>query len=215
MGIRLSLLQPCVMNVDIPVLSQDLPVINIVIKQEEKPQPKLYKIVAGDNLTKIANAHQTSVERLWAANTQLADPNTIEVNQELKIPLNDEVLPERALPVTVEVFKDNESINSPPSGGFSSGNTYTYGYCTWYVKNRRPDLPNNLGNADTWTYRAAAQGYATGYTPRAGAVAQLGMHVAYVESVGDATMTISEMNHVGWNIQSSRTISSAGWSFIY
>src|SRR5690606_9688951 len=32
----------------------------------------------------------------------------------------------------------------------SAGNTYAYGYCTWWVKTKRPDLPNQLGNAGAW-----------------------------------------------------------------
>lgn len=104
--------------------------------------------------------------------------------------------------------------------GPSSGNTYEYGYCTWYVKKKRPDLPNNLGDAHTWAVRAASQGIPTGYQARSGAVGvstkgPLG-HVIYVESVnGNGTMNISEMNYAGWNKVSYRTISTEGWRFIY
>lgn len=102
-----------------------------------------------------------------------------------------------------------------PSGFDSSGNWYDAGNCTWYVKSRRPDLPNDLGNADTWTIRAAYHGYSTGYTAQVGAVAQLGMHVVYVEAVSGGMMTISEMNYLGLYQTDTRTIPSAGWSFIY
>ena len=77
-------------------------------------------------------------------------------------------------------------------------------------------MPNNLGNANTWVARAAAQGMATGSTPRAGAVGQQGMHVVYVESVnGDGTVTISEMNHVGWNVVNQRTVPASNFQYIY
>ncbi len=33
--------------------------------------------------------------------------------------------------------------------GNASGNNYAAGNCTWYVKSRRADIPNNLGNANT------------------------------------------------------------------
>lgn len=107
------------------------------------------------------------------------------------------------------------AIQSSPQLGDGT-NTYDIGNCTWYAKSRRPDLPNNLGNANTWTYIAASEGYSTGSSPTPGAIGQKSMHVVYVESVNaDGTMNISEMNEVGFNVVSSRTISPAGWSFIY
>lgn len=80
----------------------------------------------------------------------------------------------------------------------SSYNGYDSGQCTWHVKNLRPDLPSNLGNADEWYLNAQAQGLATGTEPRVGAAAprKFGMHVGYVTAVhGDGTITISEMNY--------------------
>lgn len=98
-----------------------------------------------------------------------------------------------------------------------SGGGYSAGYCTAFAWSMRPDLPGNLGNANTWTTRASAQGYATGYIPRAGAIGQQGMHVAYVTSVNaDGTFNVSEQNYKGWNIISSRSnVSPIGWRFIY
>lgn len=185
-----------------------------------KDVPVEYIVVENDNLTKIAEAQKTTVQRLWEKNTSLTNPDLINIGDKLVIPKDDEQLTPRPLPVIVVA---TPSVSAPAGTphvasprGTVAGNTYSYGYCTWYVKNRRPDLPNNLGNADTWTIRAANQGIPTGSSPRAGAVGQKGMHVVYVESVnGDGSMNISEMNYQGWNVQSSRTTSSAGWNFIY
>jgi surface antigen len=100
--------------------------------------------------------------------------------------------------------------------GSSAGNTYAPGYCTWYAKNMRPDLPNNLGNADTWAARAAAQGIPTGSAPRVGAIGQQGMHVVYVQAVhGNGTITISEMNYSGLYQISSRTVPASSFFYIY
>lgn len=109
---------------------------------------------------------------------------------------------------------------APTRSYSSAGNTYGYGYCTWYVKNMRPDLPNSLGNANTWFSRAQAMGLPTGTTPRAGAVGTtergaLG-HVVYVHSVnGDGTINISDMNYSGWNQVTHRTVDSAQFRYIY
>ena len=105
---------------------------------------------------------------------------------------------------------------------FDGSNTYDYGYCTWYVKNRRgASLPNSLGNANTWYSRAAAAGMAVGSVPRPGAVGtttrgSLG-HVVYVESVnGDGSITISEMNAAaGWGNTNTRTASASEFVYIY
>lgn len=104
--------------------------------------------------------------------------------------------------------------------GVTKDNYYTKGYCTWYVKNKRPDIPNSWGDAYEWWGNAGAQGWPRGTAPRAGAIGQtsggsLG-HVVYVERVnGDGTVLISEMNYEGWNIQSSRTVPASDFRYIY
>lgn len=102
-----------------------------------------------------------------------------------------------------------------------ASNTYVRGNCTWYAKHRRPDLPNRLGNANTWYKRAAAMGYPVGSSPRRGAVGAttqgaLG-HVAYVESVHkNGTVTISEMNYNGGlGVVHKRTVSASKFKYIY
>lgn len=100
----------------------------------------------------------------------------------------------------------------------SEGNSYSPGYCTWYVKNKRGNIPNGLGNAATWYSRAAAQGIPVGSTPRVGAVAWQGGglgHVALVTAVNGDKVTISEMNYKGRYIVSSRTVLSSTFKYIY
>jgi surface antigen len=99
--------------------------------------------------------------------------------------------------------------NAPGTIEAPGANHFAYGYCTWYVANRRY-IPW-MGNAIDWWPNARPYGYAEGGTPAVGAVmvtreSSVG-HVAYVESVNsDGSWTVSEMNYVGWNIVSRRTI---------
>jgi surface antigen len=197
------------------------------------PEANTYTVVDGDSLSKIAKHYDTTWKRLFDKNTQLQNPDMLHVGDKLTIPAADEKLAERPLPqppvsvptaapVATPVRKHTpaprprSSVQSVQRRGYVSGNTYAPGYCTWYAKNRRPDLPNNLGNADTWFARAAAQGYATGYAPRAGAIGQRGMHVVYVERVnGDGTVTVSEMNYYGLYVVSSRTVPASYFVYIY
>jgi len=100
-------------------------------------------------------------------------------------------------------------------GSFATraGNRFSYGYCTWYVYNRR-SVPW-LGNAWEWFGQAQAYGWATGQTPKVGAImvtweSSWG-HVAYVESVNsDGSYTVSEMNFVRWNVVDYRMIKPGG-----
>lgn len=95
------------------------------------------------------------------------------------------------------------------SGAGPWPNHFTYGYCTWYVANRR--YVPWFGNAIDWWPNARPYGAAEGQQPRVGAVMvtrESGYgHVAYVEAVnGDGSWTVSEMNFVGWNQVDQRTI---------
>ena len=93
----------------------------------------------------------------------------------------------------------------------SKANGYPYGWCTYYVATRRY-VPSSWGNAKNWLYSARRAGYATGSEPAVGAImvtSESGWgHVAYVESVNGDTITVAEMNYVGWGVASRRTLSA-------
>lgn len=105
----------------------------------------------------------------------------------------------------------------PPTASQSfPGNGYDWGNCTWYVKNKRPDLPNDLGNAGSWVYTAQSRGIPTGSTPKIGAVGESGGHVVYIEKVNpDGTVTFSEMNFSGLGVVSRRSLPANSFTYIY
>lgn len=190
----------------------------------QAPEQKIHEIQKGETLTSIAEQYQTTWDRLFYKNTQITHPDVIPVGDKITIPTPDEVLAVREVPAppAAPSADSGQPATVSNSGiamntrGASSGNTYSPGYCTWYVKNMRPDLPNNLGNADTWVARAAAQGIPTGGTPAPGAVGQQGMHVVYVERVNaDGTVLISEMNFIGLYTVSTRTVAASTFRYIY
>ena len=195
------------------------PPISIVIKEQSpwqtntKQESKEYTVQELDTLTSIALAHGTSVERIWRANSQLADPNIIEVNQTLKIPSKDEVLPERPLPENQ--FHEVMNMVSPPSGGFSSGgNTYYWGQCVWYIKNVVPWVQNGWGNASDWKYTS---GHTVSTVPAVGTVAWAVSygHVALVIGVSGDTVQIREMNYQGVGVISERSAPISEFEYIY
>lgn len=205
--------------------------IIVVPKKEEpkpvetpKPVPAVYVVVKGDNLTKIGTAHNVEWQRLWAKNTQLTHPDVLKIGDQITIPLADEQL-KRDIPAAVSLPAATPGVVKPApvaaSGNYGGGNTYDYGYCTWYVKNRRgASLPNGLGNANTWYSRAYGMGMAVGSAPRPGAVGTTTRgeygHVVYVESVnGDGTINISEMNAPTFGKVTYRTASAGEFSYIY
>lgn len=194
-------------------------------KKDEKPAPVMVIVQPGDTLTSIAETHNTTYTRIFDANDSIAHPDMINPGDQVRIPTADEQLPDRLAAVTPAATAVAQPVvgtfySHVPSKGYyvdSAGNTYYNGYCTWYAKNRRPDLPNQLGNGGQWVANAAARGYATGSAPRAGAIAEMPGHVAYVESVnGDGTITISEMNGpAGWGNVGTRTVPANQYNYIY
>ncbi len=193
------------------------------------PEPVYVKVQPGDNLTNIATTQNTSYIRLFNANEEITNPDLIFADQQLRIPTNEEQLPDRlaqfpteqqAQIVAAAGYQQASAASAAPTTvarGSSSGNSYGWGWCTWYAKEKRPDLPNALGNGGQWVANAAAQGLRTGSAPAVGAIAEEPGHVAYVESVnGDGTITISEM---GYNYTQGqynrRTVPAANYRYIY
>lgn len=203
--------------------------------ESSKPAPKkdtsvVVTVKAGDTLSAIAKKHKTTYVRIFNANKWIQNPDVIDVGQKVRIPAAKEKLKDRfvapaaapAAQTTATYVPVQQPYYAPTStvsyvGGSSAGNTYGWGQCTWYVKNRRSDLPNNLGNGGSWVGNAAARGYATGGAPRAGAVAEIPGHVMYVESVnGNGTINVSEMNfNGGVGVVNHRTIPASSARYIY
>lgn len=196
----------------------------------EEDKPTIHVVKTGESLSTIAKEYDLEWRDLWNKNETLTNPDVIGIGVEIVIPKVDEELEDRTLPEPSvasmsrqQVTESNSSNTTRPvatqqynAPASSAGNLYVAGYCTWYAKNRRPDLPNNLGNANTWVARAAAQGIPTGSAPKVGAIGQQGMHVVYVESVhNDGTVTISEMNWEGLYVVSTRRVPASNFSYIY
>lgn len=86
------------------------------------------------------------------------------------------------------------TMRLPYNGGYP-------GQCTNYVLYKRPDLPRQMGNGGQYVASARAYGIPTGRNAVAGAVyvskeSSVG-HVGYVESVGEDSFTITDMNYLG------------------
>jgi len=157
---------------------------------------------------------------LWNKNTDLTNPDLIHIGQVILIPDETEILADRPTPTPVIAPSAVNTIAPRSTGGLYPGNNYAPGNCTWYVKSRRADIPNDLGNANTWYTRAIAYGLSVGSQPRAGAVGTTTAgdygHVVYVERVnGDGTILISEMNYAGLYSQRTKTASASEFLYIY
>jgi surface antigen len=174
--------------------------------------------------------------RIFNANETLANPDVINAGDKLRIPSEDEQLPDRYSQVAAQVATQAAAQVAAQPVTATTATTYTtQGYtsapvnsssyyvgngmwCTDYVHSKRPDVAI-YGNAGyNWISSAQAAGKTTGSTAQAGAVAVTNGHVAYVESVNaDGSYNVSEM---GWNYQAgnynTRTVSPGTFgAFIY
>lgn len=208
------------------------PQSSVATTSSEPPKPSTIAVTvqAGDTLSTIAASHETTVEAIIAANA-IANPNIIEPGQVLQIPGSSQALGSfsdslRAAamafmaPPPPAPIQPVPIVVAPVAARYasSSGNTYTWGTCTWYVKSRIASLPNQLGNGGYgWLSHAAGFGYATGTTPAPGAIGVESGHVVIVESVNDnGTVNISEMNYAGGvGVIHYRTTSASEFQYIY
>jgi surface antigen len=178
----------------------------------------VYTVKDGDDAAKLASKYQADKDRIITYND--AELTGLKTGQQIIIP--DGVLPETERPGYVAPRSYSSSSSSASAttainSNFVAGNGYAYGYCTYYAYNRRAELgrpiSGNWGNAVSWAAMARAQGFQVDHTPEAGAVIQNGGgwggygHVGVVERVNsDGSLLVSDMNYVGWNIISTRTV---------
>lgn len=153
----------------------------------------VYIVKNGDTPDNLAQKYNTSKDLVIAFND--AEVGGLKVGDRILIPNGTIVAPRPSFVYTGFAFGASPTYGS---------NGYDYGYCTWYVSNRRTELgravPSNLGNAYSWYYLAQRAGLATGSSPAPGAVAvnQSGNHVSVVEVVNaDGSFWVSEMNSRG------------------
>jgi len=174
-----------------------------------------HTVKKGDTIDSIATKYKTDKSKIIAFNDLIATGEVTD-GQELIIPDGQKEIIRPAVPtpasstgIAARQYETFESIGKKLSGKAGTGHKFPYGYCTWYVSQKRY-VPWS-GNAGTWLYKAKSMGYATGKAPRPGAIIvttedkRYG-HVALVEKVNGGTITVSEMNYVGWGKKSSRTL---------
>lgn len=72
-----------------------------VVEPPKAPEPVIYTVVEGDNLTKIGTQHSVEWQRIWSKNTNIAHPDVIHIGDKLTIPDASEVIAARELPAVV------------------------------------------------------------------------------------------------------------------
>jgi len=178
-----------------------------------------YTVKSGDTAQTLAQKYNANADQIIAFND--AELKGLTVGSVVMIP-------DGRMPTPV-IARGNSfgKGTSAAYGGTAAFNGYDFGYCTWWVAEKRKEagnsVPTNLGNASSWGYLAKSYGLPVGSTPQVGAAAVTSTrgagHVVYVTGVNDdGSVTVSEMNRVGWNKSSTRTISggeAAGFTYIY
>ncbi|HAT73714.1 MAG: Lipoprotein [Candidatus Moranbacteria bacterium GW2011_GWF2_36_839] len=173
-----------------------------------------YIIKSGDTIDSVATKYKAEKDKIISFNNLPANGD-LEVGQEITIPDGQKDIPKPTPTVSTPLNiaeRPYESFSSGKvlDGKAGAGHRFPYGYCTWYVAQKRY-VPWG-GNAGTWLYHAKAAGYSTGRTPRVGAIMVSSEswwgHVAIVEKVSGSTITVSEMNYVKFAKKSSRTLDS-------
>lgn len=206
-----------------PEIPQPKPQATVQVESTKKPKtikkkPPEVKVVvkSGDTLIKIAKKHKTTWKRIYYKNKKIKNPDDIKVGVVLILPSKHEKLKKR----TFYHPEPKQAVETPKiarSGTYA--NDMTAGYCTFWAKSQRPDLPTGLGNANSWYSRASAWGLPVGSSPRVGAVATTTRgaegHVSIVEKIKGSQIYVSEMNVQGWNVLSYAWYPSGDYLYIY
>ena len=171
----------------------------------------VYTVKSDDTIESIVEKYGSNESEIIALN----DLELSGISEGIRIVIKDGSLPEKERPEYVApvitrptttytytyLGNTSQRENIEVVGYFYGlGGPYGAGQCTQWVWYKRQDLPNMLGNANTWARNAAAYGYLVDNTPSAGAVIQSSSgwygHVGYVEAVNeDGSIVVTEMNY--------------------
>jgi len=189
----------------------------------------LYTVKTGDTLQSIATKYSTDQSRVVLYND--LDEAGITAGAQIILPaanLPETERPGYVAPRTAPVVNYGASISNGSGSSniyrASAGNRYTFGYCTWYVFERRTELGRPIGSfwgdAQNWANAARSAGYRVDRTPEVGAIIQNGGglgHVAIVENIlPNGDIVLSEMNYGGgWNVINRGRVISAGQATLY
>jgi surface antigen len=164
-----------------------------------------YVVVRGNTLSSIASSHNVSWQTL-ATHNQIANPNSIWVNEHICIPAH-------VGSMTV-VHQPYVSTGSNGMAIMGSANAFPYGQCTWWADQRFHQFSGTYvpwttnANAWQWSARAAEFHWNVSSVPTAGAIVNLqpGVqgasylgHVGVVERVIDSNHVIASNLNWGAN----------------
>lgn len=180
-----------------------------------------YVVQSGDTIDSIALKYKSAKEKIIAFN-ELPANGELSPGDKITIPDGQKEIP-RPTPSESDTLARRQYASSgggaatditpsfarPREGKVGQGHRFPYGYCTWYVAQKRY-VPWG-GNAGTWLYNSRAFGYKTGKTPSVGSIVvttenRYYGHVALVEKVTKDAITVSEMNYTGWGKKSVRQL---------
>ena len=162
----------------------------------------------------MVNRYQTNRNTFVLVND--AESGNLPVGQNIWIPNGIQpILTTRSLSANIPI----SGARRMGSCGLGINNGYSCGWCTWWAAYRRAQIghpvPPGLGDAYTWK-----RGLPGSHVPQAGTVISFpGNHVGFVEEVNpDGSVHVSDMNHIGWDIVSHRTIpadQAANYLYLY
>lgn len=179
-----------------------------------------YKVEPNDTIDSIALKYKAEKDKIIAFN-ELPANGELTAGELIIIPDGRKEVPKPVAPDTGlerREYATSTGGTATDISGFrkldgkaGTGHRFPYGYCTWFVAQKRY-VPWS-GNAGTWLYKAKAMGYKTGRAPAVGAIVvttenRFYGHVALVEKVSGGNITVSEMNYTGWAKTSRRTLSA-------
>lgn len=176
----------------------------------------LYTVKSGDTAESLASTYQSTAEQITAFN----DLELAGLKPGAQVVIPNGIKPSTRPSRSIAGGSQSSSFSWGGNSAVYAGNRYAYGYCTYYAFNKRAEIGrpigSNWGNATSWANLARASGFRVDKTPEAGAIIQNSGgwngygHVGFVERVNpDGSLFVSDMNYVGWNKISTRTVSAS------